>query len=277
VVPDSSGTLPAGWAPDGKSLVVRDVVRANPAGSAYRDVLSLVRLDTGRAVRLAEGEQQPIFGTPVAFTADGTRLAYQIGNEVIVAGVDGHRLSAFPVSVDEGLAGKGAWLPDGGLALVTREPDSNRWRLRRVDPASGQDLGRLELPAVEDVTTIRLLGWRPDGSALVVAYRPEPNAPARFDQPLEIGQRTSYGNVRSIRVLALTPGAAVPTTVLTTPEQVLAIDVADDVVQAGRIRAADPPWGLGGRFWWWFGLAALALLGYVGIRRLVRRARGPRG
>ncbi|MCW3814168.1 DPP IV N-terminal domain-containing protein [Micromonospora sp. DR5-3] len=278
---------PAGWAPDGKSLVVRDVVPANPEGSAYRNVLSLVWLDTGRAVRgLAQGVQVPSFGAPVAFSPDGARVAYQIGDEVRVSQVGGtadpivpdfQPLFSFRVSSDEGLAGKGAWLPDGGLALVSRDPESTRWRLRRVDPRTGKDLGRLELPAVSGVTTIRLLGWRPDGSALVVAYRPEPNAPARFDQPLELDQRTAYGHVRSVRVLALAPGAATPTTVLTAPEQVLAVDVADDVVRSGRVRDADPPWGVGGRFWWWAGLVALLLLGYVGIRWAVRRARAPRG
>lgn len=60
-------------------------------------------------------------------------------------------------------------------------------------------------------------------------------------------QRTAYGNVRSIRVLSLTPGAAAPVTLLTAPDQVLAVDVADSVVRAGRVREADPPSGPGGR------------------------------
>ncbi|MFR9774883.1 TolB family protein [Micromonospora sp. MS34] len=276
VVPDSELTEPAGWAPDGRSLVVRDTVPTTPERSAYACVLSLVRLDTGRAVRLIEAEQLPIFDSPVAFSPDGSRLAWRIGDKVLVAGVDGRSISSFPLPPDTGLAGKGAWLPDGSLTLVSRDPDSTRWRLRRVDPGTGRDLGALELPAVSGVTTVRLLGWRPDGSALVVGYRPEPAAPARFDQPMAMDQRTAYGHVRSVEVLALAPGSAAPTTVLAAPEQVLAIDVADRVIHSGRVREADPPWGVGGRFWWWTGLAAL-LLGGVLARRLVSRARGPRG
>ncbi|MCW3840311.1 hypothetical protein ONA70_09405 [Micromonospora yasonensis] len=276
VVPGSVTTEPAGWAPDGKSLVVRDTVPTNPERSAYANVLSLVRLDTGRAVRLLETEQLPIFGDPVAFTADGSRLAWRIGDKVLIADADGQSITSFPLPPETGLAGKGAWLPDGSLSLVSRDPDSTRWRLRHVDPATGQDLGALELPAVSGVTTIRLLGWRPDGSALVVAYRPDPATPARFDQPMEMDQRTAYGHVRSVAVLALAPGAAAPTTVLAAPEQVLAIDVADRVVHSGLVRDADPPWGVGGRFWWGIGLAAL-LLGGVLARRAVTRARGPRG
>ncbi|MFE9694669.1 TolB family protein [Micromonospora sp. NPDC005806] len=277
VVPGSVMTEPAGWAPDGKSLVVRDTVPANPEGNAHANVLSLVRLDTGRAVRLLEAEQLPIFGNPVAFSADGSRLAWRVGDKVLIAGTDGQGISSFPLPPETGLAGKGAWLADGSLALVSRDPDSTRWRLRHVDPATGRDLGALELPAVTGVTTIRLLGWRPDGSALVVAYRPEPAAPARFDRPLEMDERTAYGHVRSIRVLALAPGAAAPASVLTAPDQVLAIDVADDVVRSGQVRDANPPWGVGGRFWWCTTLAALVLLGGVLARRVVTRARGPRG
>lgn len=277
VVPGSVTTEPVGWAPDGRSLVVRDTVPSNPEGSAYANVLSLVRLDTGRAVRLIEAEQLPIFGDPVAFSPDGSRLAWRIGDKVLIAGTDGQRISSFPLPPDTGLAGKGAWLPDGSLALVGRDPGTDRWRLRHADPATGRDLGALELPAVTGVTTIRLLGWRPDGSALVVAYRPEPAAPARFDQPMDMDQRTAYGHVRSVAVLALVPGAAAPTTVLTAPEQVLAIDVADAVVHSGLVRDADPPWGVGGRFWWWTGAAALLLLGAILIRRVVTRAPGARG
>ncbi|MEU9825709.1 WD40 repeat domain-containing protein [Micromonospora chersina] len=271
----STLTEPAGWAPDGTALVVRDTTPTNPEGSAYANTLSLVRLDTGRAVRLLETEQLPIFGTPVAFTADGSRLAFQVGDKVLVTGEDGRQVTSFPLPPESGLAGKGAWLPDGTLALVSRDPDTTRWRLRRVDPATGRDLGVLALPAVDGVTTIRLLGWWPDGSALVVGYRPDPDSPARFDGPLDMDQRTVYPNVQTVRVLELTPGAAAPNTLLTAPDQVLAIDVADAVVRAGRIRAADPPAGPGGRFWWAAGAAALVVGGLL-ARRLLRRGRAPR-
>ncbi|GHJ52340.1 hypothetical protein Nm8I071_16470 [Nonomuraea sp. TT08I-71] len=272
----STLTEPAGWAPDGTALVVRDTTPANPEGSAYVNTLSLVRLDTGRAVRLLETEQLPIFGTPVAFSADGSRLAFQVGDKVLVTAVDGQSISSFPLPPESGLAGKGAWLPDGTLAAASRDPDTTRWRLRRVDPASGRDLGLLALPAVDGVTTIRLLGWWPDGSALVVGYRPDPDSPERFDGPVDMDQRTVYPNVQTIRVLGLAPGAAAPATLLTAPDQVLAIDVADAVVRAGRVRAADPPSGPGGRVWWAAGAAALVLGGLVAARLLRRRRRAHR-
>ncbi|PSK64554.1 hypothetical protein B0E53_03479 [Micromonospora sp. MH33] len=270
----STMTEPAGWAPDGTALVVRDTTPTNPEGSAYVNTLSLVRLDTGRAVRLLETDQLPVFGTPLAFTADGSRLAYQVGDKVLVASTDGRRITSFSLPPESGLAGKGAWLPDGTLALVSHDPGSDRWRLRRVD-TTGKDLGAPALPAVAGVTTIRLLGWQADGTAVVVAYRPEPNSPTSFEGALEMDQRTVYGNVRTVRVLGLAPGAAAPTTLLTAPDQVLAIDVADAVVRAGRVRTADPPAGPGGRFWWAAGVVALVLGGLL-ARRLLRRGRARR-
>ncbi|QLQ37207.1 hypothetical protein [Micromonospora robiginosa] len=268
----SSMTDPAGWAPDGSALVVRDTTSVNPEGSAAVNTLSLVRLDTGRAVRLLETTQVPVFGSPVAFTADGSRLAYQVGDKVLVSSADGRQLSSFALPAQRALAGKGAWLPDGSLALVVRDPVTDRWRLGRVD-VEGRELPAPALPTVSGVTAIRLLGWQADGSAWVVAYRPEPNAPAfSTGGPLEMGERTWYQVVRSIRVLGLTPGASAPATLLTAPDQVLAVDVADAVVRSGRVREADPPSGLGGRVWWSVGLVVLVLGGVV-VYRFVRRRR----
>ncbi|WFE41643.1 hypothetical protein [Micromonospora sp. WMMD998] len=272
----STFTEPVGWTPDGSALVVRDTTSTDPEGSAAVNTLSLVRLDTGRAVRLLETSQVPVFGTPVAFTADGSRLAYQVGDKVLVSSADGRQLSSFALPADSALAGKGAWLPDGSLALVNRDPVTDRWGLRRVD-VEGRELPAPALPTVSGVTAIRLLGWQADGSAWVVAYRPEPTMPVPPADGLEIDQRTWYGHVRSIRVLELTPGAAAPATLLTAPDEVLAIDVADEVVRAGRVREAHPPSGPGGRAWWGLSLVALVLGGVIVHRRLRRGRRLSRG
>ncbi|MEU1760960.1 hypothetical protein [Micromonospora sp. NPDC005652] len=270
--PGSTVTTPAGWAPDGSALVVVDTTPANPEVSAHINTLSLVRLDTGRAVRLLETPQVPVFGSPVAFAADGSRLAYQVGTKVLVSSTDGRQISSFALPTGTALAGKGAWLPDGSLALASHDAAGDRWRLRRVD-TDGRELLAPALAAVSGVTAIRLLGWLADGTAWVVAYRPEPNAPALSGDELAMDQRTAYANVRSIRVLGLTPGAAAPATLLTAPDQVLAVDVADSVVHAGRVREADPPSGPGGRVWWGVGLVALVLGGLLAYRRLRRRHR----
>lgn len=279
-----SGTVtvePAGWSPNGRALVVRDIVSANPEGSAYRHVLSIVWLDGDRRTRLADEYEVNGLGSPVAFAPDGARLAFQTERRVTVADLDGRRLSSFTLAPETELAGRGAWSTDGRALTVTRR-DGGTWSLRQVDPANGGDLGAMDTPGVSGVTAIRLLGWAADGSARVVAYQPEPRAPTVFDAPLEMDQRLAYGNVGSVRVLALGRGAAAPTTLLTAPGKVVSIDVADDVVRSGRTRAAEPPHGVGGRFWFWTGLAGVVVIVVVawryracrpwrGCRRWVRR------
>ncbi|MBQ1009898.1 hypothetical protein KBX53_02820 [Micromonospora sp. M51] len=285
-VTNSVGTSPRAWSPDGRQLVVDDTVPTDPTRSGYRRVLSIVTLDGERWTQLADAAQQPIFGSSVAFAPGGGRLAYQIGRTVTVADPDGRTVSTFELPAESWLAGKGAWTTDGALTLISRKAGSTDWSLRRVDSATGRNTAPLPVPGVTGVTAIRLLGWGPDGSALVVAYQPEPLSPDRFDQPLELDQRTAYPNVRGVRVLALTPDASAPRTVMTAPEQILAVDVADTVISAGRTRAADPPGGLGGRFWSWTILITVVVAGVVVYRnrgglalwlddRRVRRARGP--
>ncbi|MER7469424.1 hypothetical protein [Micromonospora sp. NPDC000018] len=283
-----SGTVmvePAGWSPDGRALVVRDTVPINPERSAYRQVLSIVWLDGDRRTRLADDYEGN--GSPVAFAPDGARLAFQTGRTVAVADLDGRRLSSFTLAPETELAGKGAWSTDGRALTVTRR-DGGSWSLRRVDPTTGRDLGAMDTPAVPGVTAIRLLGWAVDGTARVVAYQPAPHAPAAFDAPLEMDQRLAYGNVGTVRVLALGRGADAPTTLLTAPKDVVAIDVSDDVIRSGRTRDANPPHGVGPRFWFWTILITVLVTGIAAYRcreglalwldnRRVRRARGLSG
>ncbi|MEO3779511.1 hypothetical protein ABGB16_22255 [Micromonospora sp. B11E3] len=280
-----SGTVmaePAAWSPDGRALVVRDTVPTSPERSDYREVLSIVWLDGNRPTRLADGHERG--ASPVAFAPDGARLAFQTGRTVTVTDLDGRRLSAFSLAPDTELAGKGAWSSDGRTLTVARR-DGGSWSLRRIDPATGRDLGATDTPAVSGVTAIRLLGWAADGSARVVAYQPVPHAPAAFDAPLDMDQRLASLNVGTVRVLALHRGADSPTTLLTAPEDVVGIDVCDDLVRSGRTRHASPPGGgVGPRFWYWVALITVLVAGIAAYRnrgglalwlhnRRVRRAR----
>ncbi|MFE9658318.1 hypothetical protein [Micromonospora sp. NPDC006431] len=261
-VPGTVLTGPAGWSPDGRALLVGDTVPTNPERSAYRGMLSIVWLDGNRRTRLADEPEG--FASP-AFAPDGARLAFQTGRTVTVTDLDGRRLSSFTLAPETELAGKGAWSTDGQALTVTRL-DGDRWSLRQIDPATGRDLGAMDTPAVSGVTAIQLLGWAADGSAWVVAYQPAPNAPATFDVPLNMGERLAYGNVGTVRVLALGRGAEVPTTLLTAPQDVVSIDVSNDVIHSGRTRGASPPHGVGPRFWYWAVLITVLVAGIAAYR-----------
>ncbi|MGW0432050.1 hypothetical protein ACWDV4_05835 [Micromonospora sp. NPDC003197] len=283
-----SGTVmvePAGWSPDGRALVVRATVPTNPERSDYREVLSIVWLNSNRRTWLADDYERD--GSTVAFAPDGKQLAFQTGRTVSVADLDGRRLSSFTLAPETELAGKGAWSTDGRALTVTRR-DGDSWSLRRIDPTTGRDLGAIDTPAVSGVTAIRLLGWTVDGTARVVAYQPAPHAPAAFDVPLDMDQRLAYGNVGAVRVLALGRGADAPTTLLTAPKDVVAIDISDDVIRSGRTRDASPPNGVGPRIWFWPIVITVLATGIAAYRcreglalwldnRRVRRVRGPGG
>ncbi|SCE98829.1 WD40 repeat domain-containing protein [Micromonospora chokoriensis] len=274
-------STPVGWSADGGSLVVSDEVPVAFDGATYTTVLSAVTVAGERWTRLAAGAQEANVGSTVA-AAPG-RIAYQYGRTVAVTDLTGRELSSFALPDETWLAGKGAWRPDGtNLTLATRGADTG-WTLRQVDPTSGRDVGPLRLPAVSGAVAVRLLGWAPDGSALVAAYLPDPAAP---DLPLEEQSNPPMSDqrLRTVRVLALTPGATAPRTVLTAPDQVIAVDVADQVIRNGRVRDAQPPGGVGGRFWFWTGLLTVLVtvgLLYVSRQRIalwrddrrVRRAR----
>jgi hypothetical protein len=272
-MPGSIAATPVGWSRDGRRLAIRDTVPIDAQRSGYDSVLSIVDLGTRQWLRLGTGRTYD--GFTVAFAPDQRRFAYQIGTTVTVGDLNGGSTVSFGVAGDAALAGKGAWTPDGAaVAIVQRQGEV--WTLRYVDPATGQDTSRPATPSVSGVTAIRLLGWSPNGSAVVLAYQPQPGSPARLDQPLPMDQRTHYGNVRAIRILALTPGATTPTVLLEAPDHVKAVDVADDIVASGRTRPAHPPRGVGPRFWFWTTLSCTIALAVVLFRRRWVIVSGPR-
>ncbi|HEX5597291.1 MAG TPA: hypothetical protein VFX61_14935 [Micromonosporaceae bacterium] len=251
---------PLGWSRDGRRLVVVDTVPVDAERSEHRQVLSLVELATGAAVHLAttgNTDSSLVPGYAVAFAPDNQRLALQIDDTVIVTDLVGTPGPSFRLPADTVLAGKGAWTPDGRALTVVNWQDDG-WTLSTIDPTTGAGLADLDLPAVSGVTAIRLLGWGPDGSALVVAYQPNPRG---VPSVMGIDQRTSYGHVHTVRLLSLTPAAA-PVTRMTAPDEVRAVDVADNLIAAGRTRVADPPQDrFGPRIWFWLvvGLAVVAV------------------
>jgi hypothetical protein len=263
----SVGSFPVGWSRDGRWIAVRDVT-SDDRGSSYLSVLSILDVHNGQWRRLGAGRL--VDGFSVAFAPDGRRFAYQIESTVIVAMLDDPAArTTFSVSVDQALGGKGAWTPDSrSLTLVERQ--GSDWALRYVDPVTGAATGGPATPVVTGMTGIRLLAWRDDGSALVAAFLPRPESPARLDQPLSLDQRTHYGEVRRVDLLALAPGGAGPATVLSSEDGVLAIDVADDVAVTGRTRPGHPPVAPGPRFWFWTGLATVVVASVYAFRRLNR-------
>ncbi|MFG2041410.1 hypothetical protein [Dactylosporangium sp. NPDC048998] len=225
------GTSPIAWAPDGRTLLV---VRY-PEGSG--GTVGTLDVATGVFGALLDaGDTSLLVG---AYRPDGT-LAVQAGDRLCVF-AGGRQQSCFKPPAGARLAGKGAWTPDGrSLALVA---DNGRASdLTLVAPDTGTPTGAAAF-RVDGVTTLRLLGWWPDGRAVMAAYRPEPDAPATFDPSTVDSLPTRFDFVHQISVLAVT-GAGDTREISAMPGAFLSIDIADAALASGRTGQAVPakPW-----------------------------------
>ncbi|WJK41925.1 hypothetical protein O7608_05860 [Solwaraspora sp. WMMA2056] len=264
-------TRPLAWSPSGDQLVVVDSVPRTSDRSAYAAVVSLVDVADGSVRKLATVDDTLVAGYAVAFAADGRRLALQSGSRLTIMDLGSGRRHTLDLPPGRTLAGKGAWQPDG-QAVTLAERDGDDWRLVAVDPVTGADAPGPRLPTVADVTAVRLLGWRPDGSALVVAYQP---ASAGMSGVWALSQRIHAGHVGGVQLVSLAPGADAPTVWMTFADGVRAVDVADRAVATGTVRPAQVPsrWP-GPRLWLWLavGLAVVVVPVTVRLRRRYRAA-----
>jgi hypothetical protein len=215
----------------------------------YRDlpdntvVLSLVSVATGELTSLGPASRD----TAVAFSRDGSRIAFELHQSVQVTDRAGRTLSRFPLPAGNALAGRGAWTPDGtALALVPRDPAYD-WAMRYADPVTGAEHAGPALPRITTTTPrADLLGWQPDGTAVVR---------------------------RGTELLALSPGAVVQRTLLTAPTEVTALTIAGAAIADGLTRHANPPWPFGPRVLIGAAFIAVVLVGADLIRRRYRRHR----
>ncbi|MFE0590070.1 hypothetical protein [Micromonospora echinospora] len=293
-LPGVATTGPAAWSPQGDRLAVLGTTRANvvqPDGAeeyrVTRAVLGLVNLTSGSLSTIADVEPGSVVdGFTVAFAPDGRRLAYQSGSTIVVADGEGTEHSRFTVPAETRLAGKGAWTPDGrGLSLVTQrrccadEAYPSRWRLHVVDPATGADLPAPAIPEQTSLTALRLMGWSPQGEAVVARYHPEPEEKVvGFEAGIDL---TDPVRVSRVDVAALRPGAKPHVLIATPVDDVQALDVAGNLIASGTIRRGQPPTGLGPNTKVLTGVVALALLATTTLVVVVvgrsRRRPAPQG
>ncbi|GGN67706.1 hypothetical protein GCM10010112_31370 [Actinoplanes lobatus] len=246
--------VPQAWSPDGRRLAVT----AYTADGEKFTGATLYLVDPAAGTSRVISDLDPRTdrdGYTVAFSRDGGRLAYQSGAIVRVTSMDGQMISRFRAVDDSRLAGKGAWTPDGvGLTLLRQSrccdgaDYPSRWKLIMVDPATGVERSTPAIRELTDLVAVRLLGWSPTGEAVVTASYPFAGIDvAGFETGgARLGEGlTDYERIRKTEVWAVSPFTT-PRTLLTGPDlQIRSVDVADDVISGGLIRAARPPSGLG--------------------------------
>lgn len=278
-------SLPLAWSPDGRSIAIAQLklVWYAVPGGANADVhwmeLAVLDLDTGeyRGITTASGKFTS--GFAVAFSPDGQRIAFQSGDQLSVVDLNGAVKSTTTLPKGALLAGKAAWTPNGvGIAIAVPTKCCDRaaddWIVRLANPETGSLAAGSPFPIVRHAVAIRVVGWSGPTEPVAVVFHPEP-VTYRSDWP---GERTRFGLVRRADVMALRADTEAPRLLVTVPEQVLALDIAEQAVATGLIVPAPqlppffPSWVLVGGML--SGPALLVGCVVVGIHLMRRRAGG---
>jgi len=230
------------WRPDGGALLLAAVT-----GPTAR--LELLSLGTGTVTTLAE------MGVPdewrVAFSPQGDRVSFVDRGSLRLVDASGAALWSVPLSGGRQLAGGGAFTPDGRLiALVETLPCAQpctgapSWTVTYVDSADGTDARGPALPAIVG-SRVRAIGWTTDGGGtpalVVVRYLPRPRPPAVQGPDGQLIAPPADGDIDDSTgpadLYALAPGAPA-TLLLDAPYEVTDLDVAADLVRAGRFQGS---------------------------------------
>jgi len=292
------GDRAVAWRPDGGALLLWNRGTPSTTGDAVpfdgHEVeygyaggsLRLMELGDGRIRTLAAldiAPFDPVLG--VAFTPDGTRLAYQNGRRLYVVDttVDAPRRPALTtLDPAERLAGAGAFTPDGSrFAVVSADGwcradctadarNARTWNLRLRDTASGALVPGTRFASLGGAA-VRVAGWYRDGTAVVVRYRARSGDGPAPDPP------TAHRSVAEAALLALPATGGQQSLVRTPRNGVRDLDVARDLILNARFGGPSPEPGTVPVAPWLVVLPVVVLLAIAALTwlawRLVRRRR----
>jgi hypothetical protein len=250
-LPARSELIVLGWSPDGGALLLASVTGANAR-------VSLLELAGGAPRTLAQvsAEADPRQWR-VAFSPDGRRIAFAAHGALHLVDDRGEQLWTVPLTEGRLLAGSAAFTPDGSrIALVRPMPcrdvcaGAPPWVVTYVDSANGRASRGPELPPLE-AAAVRAVGWSPreDGTSalVVVRYLPEPPAAPTYGGPAGGGAHETPapespadarpGVAGPADLYELATGHP-PRLLLDAPYEVTDLDVAADLVRAGRFEGA---------------------------------------
>ncbi len=242
---------PVAWAPDGKSLLAIDFnqepTHFDPVtGTGVQPArLWLLDLTTGGTRQIVGdlGDLNKLRSASLAaFSPDGKRIAVTVGDELRMIDVTGRTLWTSTLEPGRYLAGTAAFTPDD-TKIVTVAVEGCRtdcdapalaarqWHVGYLDARTGTNA---DGPPIDPVTgmAVRAVGWRHGTDLAAVVYQPD----RRLSKEMLAGTTgTGLTETGHVTLVALRQSHA-PEVLLDPPNEVLALDVAQDLLRSGRVR-----------------------------------------
>ncbi|GAA3750970.1 hypothetical protein GCM10022225_39170 [Plantactinospora mayteni] len=238
---------PVAWAPDGGSLLVSvtgsaEVTDPNTGYIWHPERLALLDLATDALVPLRDFTPARAIRTAsrAAFAPDGQTLAVTEGSMVRLVDRTGTVRWSAELGDRTYLAGTGAFSADGSrITTVTLDGcldecdeaalAARRWSVGFLDAATGRPLPGAGFAVVTGLA-VRALGWANGRELVVLRYEPEAGAHKTRDQGWN---DTGWYETGHVTLLALGPDGSTRT-LIDPPDDVLTMDVAQDLLTAGR-------------------------------------------
>ena len=248
-LPEGRCCVPVAWAPDGRSMLV-EVYDDHPEDGDATIRPAMLDLDSDRVTVL--GGSHPAWenlrtASRGAFAPDGQRIVLTEAGTVRLVDRTGRVIWSTELPQNRYLAGPGAFSPDGQriaiadldgcLADCDRDAlAARRWSVSYLDAATGRPATG---PALATVTgsAVRALGWSQDRDLVVLRHQPEHDAYRAADNTY--WNDTGWEETGHITLLGLEPGGGIRT-LLDPPDGVLTMDVARDLLEAGRFGGSTP-------------------------------------